>query len=484
MSSNLRATLGRLCLCLLAMSSLVLAQEAVSPPMRLEAAVEAALRNYPSIRAEQAQAAAAGTGTEFARNAYLPRVEIDWQQTRGTRNNVFGQFFPQTAIPPISGPLIADSSFAESAWGSGGGLLVAWEPFDFGLRKAGVSLAERVAGEAQARVAVTRLDVAAAAADAFLTVLAMEQAVRAAQANVERMEAFSKSVHVLVDNELRPGADASRTDVELAAARSVWIQAKEKAALARAALAEAIGQAGQAMTLDAGPLLDSAGPAASAGEAAPASEPHPLISLRKASLEIVFARQRVLDRSFFPKFQWQTAVFGRGSGARTDGRLLGGRGFFPDTPNWGTGLTISFAPTDLFHLRARRREESHRLAAEQARYDQTVQQLKAEADRARAIGDAARELAGNTPRQLQAARETELRVRKRYEAELGTVIEVADAQRLLAQAEVADALARLGVWRARLLDARARGDLTPFLDLLRNATSDPNRSGRSGNGQD
>lgn len=470
MSPNLRATLGRLCVCLLLMPSVVPAQEAPAP-LRLEAAVEAALRNYPSIRAEQAQAAAAGTGTELARHAYLPRVEIDWQQTRGTRNNVFGQFFPQAAIPPISGPLLANSSFGESAWGSGGGMLVAWEPFDFGLRKAGVALAERVAGEAQARVAVTRLDVAASAADAFLTVLAMDQAVRAAQANVERMEAFSKSVHVLVDNELRPGADASRTDVELAAARSVWIQAKEKAALARATLAESIGLAGQAMTLDAGPLLDPIAAAAAAGAAPilPTQDSHPLIALRKASLEIIFARQRVLDRSYFPKFQWQTAVFGRGSGARTDGRLLESRGFFPDTPNWGTGITISFAPTDLFNLRSRRREESHRLAAEQARYDQTVQQLRAEEARARAMTDSARELAENTPRQLQAAQETELRVRKRYEAELGTVIEVADAQRLLAQAEVADALARLGVWRARLIEARAKGDLTPFLDLLRNA---------------
>ena len=101
--------------------------------------------------------------------------------------------------------------------------------------------------------------------------------------------------------------------------------------------------------------------------------------------------------------------------------------------------------------------------------DQTVQQLRAEEARAHAAGEAARELAANTPKQLRAAQETELRVRKRYEAELGTVIEVADAQRILAQAEVADALARLGLWRARLLEARAKGDLAPFLSLLRNA---------------
>jgi outer membrane protein TolC len=46
---------------------------------------------------------------------------------------------------------------------------------------------------------------------------------------------------------------------------------------------------------------------------------------------------------------------------------------------------------------------------------------------------------------------------------LGTLIEVADAQRLLTQAEVDDALARLGVWRALLRVAAAQGNLDPFL---------------------
>lgn len=464
--TRLNPTLIQLCICLLFLPKLSFAQEAAATSLRLGTAVEAALQNYPAIRAAKAQADAAGENVEQARNAYLPRVEIDWQQTRGARNNVFGQFFPQPGIPPISGPLLSNSSFTESAWGSGGGVLVSWEPFDFGLRKAGVELANRLTGEAQAKIAVTRLDVAAAAADAFLTVVAADQAVLAAQANVERMETFSKSVHVLVDNQLRPGADASRTDAELAAARSVLIQAKQNAAIARASLAEAVGMAGQAVTVESGPLLEPPPPALSSA-ADPAN--HPLAALQKASLETVLAREKILDKSFFPKFSWQTSVFGRGSGARVDGRLLKDRGLFPDTPNWGTGLTISFAPTDIFNLRSRRRQETHNYSAEQAHYDQTVQKLKADEAKARAMIDASRELAQNTPQQLQAAQETELRVRKRYEAELGTVTEVAEAQRLLAQAEVENALARLSVWRALLVEAKAKGNLKPFLDLLENA---------------
>lgn len=458
-----------LSICLLALRSVAVAQEASITPLKLEYAVELAERNYPAIRAVRAQADAAGVGIELARNAYLPRAEMNWQQTRGTRNNIFGQFFPQPGIPPISGPVLPNSSFTESTWGSGGGLLFAWEPFDFGLRKAGVDLAGRVSDEAQARVAVTQLDVATAAADAFLRVVAADQTVRAAQANVDRMEAFSKAVHVLVDNQLRPGAESSRTDAELAAARGTLIQARQQATVARVALAEAIGLAGQPITIEAGPLTELPPPPAPTPTPVAGSDfsTHPLARLQRASLDIITARQKVLDRSFFPRFSWQTSVFGRGSGARADGRLLESRGLFPDTPNWATGLTISFAPSDIFILRSRRRQEASNLAAEQARYDQTAQRLKAEEATARALADSAKDLAENAPRQLQAAQETELRVRKRYEAELGTVTEVAEAQRLLAQAEVENALARLAVWRARLAEARAKGDLKPFLNLLR-----------------
>jgi hypothetical protein len=46
---------------------------------------------------------------------------------------------------------------------------------------------------------------------------------------------------------------------------------------------------------------------------------------------------------------------------------------------------------------------------------------------------------------------------------LGTIAEVAEAQRLLTQAEIDDALARLAVWRGLLGVAAAAGDIHPFV---------------------
>jgi outer membrane protein TolC len=124
---------------------------------------------------------------------------------------------------------------------------------------------------------------------------------------------------------------------------------------------------------------------------------------------------------------------------------------------------------DFFSIRAKRRAEAGNETAERARYNQTVQNLKAQDARARALMDAALRIAANTPIQLRAAQESAQRARARYDAQLATVTEVAEAQRLLAQAEIDDAVASLGVWRALLAGAAVQGDIKPFIQQVTTA---------------
>jgi outer membrane protein TolC len=119
--------------------------------------------------------------------------------------------------------------------------------------------------------------------------------------------------------------------------------------------------------------------------------------------------------------------------------------------------------SELASLRERKRAETHRELAEKARYDQVVQDLNGRREKARAQLDGARRVARLVPAQGDAARAAVEQSTARYRAGLATVVEVAEAQRLLAQAEIDDALAKLGVWRALLGVAAASGDLEPFL---------------------
>jgi outer membrane protein TolC len=89
--------------------------------------------------------------------------------------------------------------------------------------------------------------------------------------------------------------------------------------------------------------------------------------------------------------------------------------------------------------------------------------MKGQYARAQALIDGALRIAQETPNQLQAAQDAERLTRERYKYGLATVTEVADTQRLLTQAEIDHAVARLSVWRALLVAARLQGDLKPFL---------------------
>src|SRR5439155_15864356 len=118
---------------------------------------------------------------------------------------------------------------------------------------------------------------------------------------------------------------------------------------------------------------------------------------------------------------------------------------------------------DFFSIRSKQDVEAHNERSAAARYDQTLQDVTGQVEKARAVLEGARRVAQNTPIQLAAARATEQQATARYKAGLANITEVAEAQRLLTQGEIDDSLARLGVWRALLGVSAAVGDLTPFL---------------------
>src|SRR5262249_60205698 len=102
------------------------------------------------------------------------------RRTRPPQNNLGGLFPPQEITPPISGPVLPTTS-SNGVWGSAGGALLSWEPLDFGLHTATVGVARSAQDTASSQLDLTRLSVAAAAADAFLTVVVAQQTRQAAQ---------------------------------------------------------------------------------------------------------------------------------------------------------------------------------------------------------------------------------------------------------------------------------------------------------------
>ncbi|MBZ5543661.1 MAG: TolC family protein [Acidobacteriia bacterium] len=429
----------------------------------LERAIQYAREHYPAVRASVERIQAAQGGVSLALTNYLPSVNTLWQSNRATANNIVGLLLPQGVISSISGPVLPHTS-DRGVWGSAAGVLWSWEPFDFGYRRATVNVARAGENIARSQSDLTQLDVATGAAQAFFSLLAAEQVVRTAQANVNRWEVFDKSVHVLVDNQLRPGADASRADAELALARTQLIQAQTAERIRRAAFADILGMTGTNVEVDPGHLLTSV-PEENIRAVPLAS--HPAAAAQNSLVEQVKAQERALDRSFVPHFFTEAALSGRGSGANPDGTdATGLNGLGLERMNYAVGITVTFPLFDYFSTRAQKRIAAANQRAEEARYDQTLQGLSDQVEQAQASLDGARQVARNTPIELQAAQASETQAQARYQAGLATMVEVSEAEGLLVQAEIDDALARLNVWRGLEGMAAAQGNLQPFVQLL------------------
>lgn len=431
-----------------------------SSPLTIEQAVLLARDNYPALQEQRARAAAAAEGPAVAHTAYLPRLDAVWQENLATHNNVFGLLLPQAIIPSVSGPVLPRSS--DSVWGSAAGLLLSWDVVDFGVRKANVDVAKAQQTAATANLTLSELDATAAAADAFLTVLAADAGQRAAQANVDRLQVLADAVRILVANQLRPGADQSRAEAELAVARNQLIQSQQAVDLAHITLAASVGRPGDRIAVVAGRLTDAV-----PSPPPPATpEAHPAARVAAASIGVVQARERALGHAALPHISFQSAASARGSGATVAG-IEDTNTQWLRVPNWAVGLSVSFPLMEGIAVRPRRRVEAQNEVAARAAYDQTILTVTTAQARAATLYRAATAIAQNMSTVLSAARETQERARARYSSGLAPVTEVADAERLLAQAESDAAVAQLGVWRALLAQAQASGDLTRFLNLAR-----------------
>jgi outer membrane protein TolC len=427
-------------------------------------ALQYAAEHYPTVRAALEQVAVASANVGVARGGYQPRFEAVWQTNRATANNIVGQLLPQSIIPALSGP-VSSSASSDTVWGSALGGLLSWEPFDFGLRGATVREAEASVTRARADESVTRLAVQHAVGVAFLNVATAQQTLAAADADVARREVLARAAQTLADNQLRPGAEASRANAERAAALTRAIQARQGVAIAEATLAQVLGILSGSVTISVGPLLESPAPAPPQAELSA----HPSLQSGRAAIELVRARERVLAVTNRPRVYLQSSLFARGSGANPNGVFDGGAdGLGFERANWAAGVQVVLPNIFEFStLRSRRAAASAATRVESARYDEAALAVTSQQRMAAAMVEATRAIAENTPIQLAAAQQSEAQARARYDAGLASIVDVADAQSLLAAAESQHARARVDVWQARLAQAVAQGSVTAFIELLR-----------------
>ena len=439
-------------------------QPTVNGPLTLALVIQEAEAKYPAIRAAQEQQEAARDAIGVAKTAYLPRADVLWETNRATTNRPNVSLIPQPIVPVPAPP--ARPVTGQSDWNTATGVLLAWQPFDFGARSAQVKVAKYGYESAQHAADLTRLDIASAAAGAYLDVVAAHQTVAVQQANVDRMEAFAKTVHVLVENTLRPGADASQADAQLALARTLLIQAQTQEQVRLEALANFLQVPAQQIAIDGKDVLSS--PPTSPLNERP-SEAHPQAQELAALLDQQKEQVRLLRRTYVPSFNLLGSASGLGAGLTSTSTPVfegGTSGLAPNVFNWAVALQVTFPAFQIFTIHQQKKQQQAQVLSTQATYQQMIGDLSTQERQARDMLEGARRVAENTPVEVTAARDAETQQQARYKSGLATVVEVTAAEAALAQAEGDDAVERVNIWRGLAGVAEAQGDLTPFLQLL------------------
>ncbi|HEY9789034.1 MAG TPA: TolC family protein [Candidatus Obscuribacterales bacterium] len=439
--------------------------------LTIEQAISGAMSNYPQIvqRLEEVQAAKSGVTLQKMRE-YVPQGLSTWESVAASHNKLTQILFGNPVLVANPGPgLDPEHQTMHGTFYNGSGFLFDWSGIDFGLHKARITEARANVVQAQAHLGVTQLDVAESAALAFLNVVTGQEQLRAQQANVHRMEIVRDIVRGLVLSGLRPGVDLSIAEAQLAQARNGEIEARQQLSIANARLALAVGEPGLNIEVDPAPVEKETRPVLTV--TLNDFSAHPLALAQRSAIGILQAHSRVVSKSSYPEIHWLGGMNFRGSGLDIHGhwQAKDAYGWLPNVTNWNVGMMVNWDFLAWVKNNQEVRVLRHRVAAEQAGYRQIVQNLVAQNREARAMVEGAVALAQNTVIQVQAASEAELRARTRYESGLANIAEVAQAERLLTEAQVQMSVARVRVWSSLLAVSNSRGDIKPFLNQIATA---------------
>ncbi len=446
--------------------SLPLTATAAAPkdPITLSAAVHFASLNYPGILKAQAQTGAARENVTVQKlTEYMPDSLLQFQEVMATHNQLTQIIYGSPVFPANPGPGY-NTVGMQPAFYSGLGFNLDWAPVDFGLHKARINLAKQQFNQVRAQQTVTVLDVQLAAANAYFDMMEATQQVIAAQQNVQSFQDFETVVQAQVNSQLKPGADLSLAKAELANAQNQLYRANLNLDIARINLANAIGCGTFDITIDDRGLI-RLGQHTNIQAAPPVFSAVPILQATEATLLTAVAQRKVLDKEYFPVLHLLGGVQQRGSAMNHLAHLTwaDGAGLIPTVPNYQVALIVNWNFLDWFRLKAEKKVQNMRVEAQRQEYNLVLMNLKAEDARSRSRLQVAIDIAQNMPVQVDAAEQASRQAQARYKAGLSSVAQVAEANQVLAQSRMQEAVAEVGVWRAMLSVAAAHGDIGPFM---------------------
>jgi TolC family type I secretion outer membrane protein len=372
--------------------------------LSLSEAVELALRQHPTIRANVEGRNAAVARVPQAQSAYYPR--IDWASTFQR-----SQAFSQTLGTSVQSNGISTAVQAQQ--------LI----FDFGKTAAQVGQARAGVRLSEGQLEQTRDQVVLNAKQAYYQLLQARRLVGVADAAVDRAELNLRSARGFFDVGTKPKSDVTKAEVEVANARVTQIRARNNVRLAETALAIALGLeattsltiqdilAYEPVTLDSAALLREA------------LANRPELVQAQAQLESARAGLAGARANFLPDL----AAFGSyGYGTSDDPPLR---------EAWSIGIQLSWNLFAGFLTVNQVRENQALVEVARANYDALELQVRVDVEQTYIAATEAAERIGATEKAVESAQENLRLSQGRYDAGVGTILDLTDAQLALTNAQ-------------------------------------------------
>ena len=409
--------------------------------LSVEEAVAIALETQPQIQQRLADYQAAAFRVDQAFSPLLPQVTglVTAARTQSAQNApaaARAPFDPRTSsftltrIQPWSESLTATVTLSQKI-------------FDFGKTFASTEAARRLAEVAQEDVELQRQGVTFLVKQNFILINFAQRLIRVQEQSLERADLNLRSARGFFEVGTRPKSDVARAEVDVANARVALIQARNAERLARVQLNTAMGIAAdtptevqdnlvyQAMTIDRAQLL---------GQALAQRPEYKQARLRVNEAD---ARMRRAFRDFFPD------ITGSASYGATRADL---------NEIWEIGLSLSWTIFDGGNKIALLRETKAIVQSAVYQVKATELNIASEVEQAQLNVNEAQERIGAAQTAVASAQENFRLAQGRFDAGVGTILELTDAQLFLTQAQntEAQALADYRIAGARLERAIGR----------------------------
>lgn len=396
--------------------------------LTLATAVELALRLNPQLRSGQQAVRAAEARVPQARAGFYPRLDAV-----GTTGG--SQFFSTS----LNRGVRSDTTALALQ-----GRQLLW---DFGKTTALVEEARAGVRASDAELERLRQAVVLNVRQGYYTLVQARRLVRVAEAALARAELNLRSARGFFEVGTRPKSDVTRAEVEVANARVGLIRARNQVRLAETSLAAAIGLEAQVplevedvlsyepVALDPGALL------------AEALRARPELAQASARLEAARAQLAGARAAYWPDLTLNGS-YGGASGEA----FLGPEGatFFPSLgETWSVTATLSWNLFQGFGTAERLREAAALVEVARANRDAVELQVRLEVEQAYVSVLEAAERIAATEKAVESARENLRLAQGRYDAGVGTILDLTEAQLALANAE-ADQVRALADYRVAL----------------------------------